>query len=126
MNWKNLFTWIRSLGVSVLGIAGGIVAAPAGTFDPHTTVVAAGVAAVGAGVAGLAHLGTEAVNPATWPQTALAAASVVQEVAPGTPLAKDAAAVQAAAPVAIAAIQAIQQVHADATAGQTPAETPKS
>jgi hypothetical protein len=111
INWDNLFTTTRSLGITIMSVAGGIAAAPAGTFDPKVTAAAQAVAAVGAGVTGLAHLGKEAVNPATFPQTAIMAA---QAVAPAvSPQAQEAVAV---APVAVAAIQAIQQVHADAVA----------
>ena len=109
---QNVLNWMRSLGAGVLGIAGAIAAAPAGMFDPRTTAVATAVAATGAAVAGLSHIGLEAVNPATFPQTALTVAQAVQAVAPGT----QAAQVAATAPVALAAIATIQQVHTDAVA----------
>ncbi len=124
MNWTNVFTWLRSIGVGILGLAGSIAAQPAGTFDPHTTAVATGIAAAGAALAAASHIGVEAVNPKTFPQTALTAATVVQEVAPGTQAAKDVAVVQAVVPLAQVAIQAIQQVHADAVGSATEAPKP--
>ena len=92
INWQNLFTLARSASASVVAVAGGIAAAPAGTFDPKVTSTAMAVTAISAGLTGLAHLRVEATNPATFPQTPIVtpAAQVLEKAVVGTGAATEA------------------------------------
>ena len=124
---NKVWTWIKDIALGLVGLSGSVAAAPAGTFDPKTTAIATGIAAVGAGVAGIAHVAQSATAPKT-PEEAVADAvalsKVAQAVAPGTPVAQDAAAVQALAPVALAGIQLAAQIHAATLPAPVPTPVP--
>lgn len=81
INWQNVFTWTRALGLGVTGAAGAITKLPAAgvPVSPHVIMGATAIAAFGASVAGISHLALEKQNPNTWPQTAL---MVAQAAAP--------------------------------------------